>query len=620
MTNRILITHLAFIGENVPTAQVEFGPGVTIIRGPSDTGKSFIADSIDYMLGGSTLRTIPQSAGYSTILLGMKLPDGTQITLARGVKGGGFSLYEGKLTKLPENPPQRTLGEKHDARSENNLSNFLLAHLDISGRQLRRNQSNEKDSLSFRDLARLCVIDENQIQSPTPPPLSGQRTSETKEKSALKMLLLDEDDSALITVSKPAERKAVGKAKSEVLYQLLADARRKIEAHPSRQSLKDQLVLMESSISAASGAIESSSQARARIAQDLATVQNSLQDVRRRLRELQGLQSRFALLSEQYDLDIERLDMVHEAGGLLGYLSPGTCPFCGAEENHQKDTFGNTHGNLPFGSVIKGERAKTEGLRADIELAMEDLDSEAQRLKTREAALTQEIDDGQRAVRQADLDLRPHQSGLAELIGTRLSVETALVVHEQIYDLEELLKTVEFESKPVKAIAAEPLSVEAATGLSEHIQERLIAWGFPNADNVRFDRSDFDIVDDEQLRSAHGKGVRAVLHSAFTLALADHCFANDLPHPGFVVLDSPLVTYKPPKPGAEAETDEESKRRLDPSVIGRFYRDLQENVTAQVIVMENTDPPDELAVETSDIEFTASTEGRWGFLARSRKV
>ncbi len=84
---------------------------------------------------------------------------------------------------------------------------------------------------------------------------------------------------------------------------------------------------------------------------------------------------------------------------------------------------------------------------------------------------------------------------------------------------------------------------------SKAIGERLSAWQVPDGDEVRYDRDEQDLIAGDQLRSAHGKGVRAILHSAFTIGLAQYCFENDLPHPGFVVLDSPLVTYRPPKPG-----------------------------------------------------------------------
>ncbi|MDH6140375.1 hypothetical protein P3T35_002383 [Kitasatospora sp. GP30] len=48
------------------------------------------------------------------------------------------------------------------------------------------------------------------------------------------------------------------------------------------------------------------------------------------------------------------------------------------------------------------------------------------------------------------------------------------------------------------------------------------------------------------MRSSRGKGVRSVLHSAITTALARYCRDNDTPHTGFVVLDSPVVTYRDP--------------------------------------------------------------------------
>jgi hypothetical protein len=51
-----------------------------------------------------------------------------------------------------------------------------------------------------------------------------------------------------------------------------------------------------------------------------------------------------------------------------------------------------------------------------------------------------------------------------------------------------------------------------------------------------------DIIAGDQLRSAHGKGVRAILHAAFTLGLANYCTEREIPHPGFVVLDTPVLT------------------------------------------------------------------------------
>ncbi|WP_140323958.1 AAA family ATPase, partial [Vibrio parahaemolyticus] len=40
---------LAFTGPKKETASVSFGPGLNIIYGPSNTGKSSIVDAIDFM-------------------------------------------------------------------------------------------------------------------------------------------------------------------------------------------------------------------------------------------------------------------------------------------------------------------------------------------------------------------------------------------------------------------------------------------------------------------------------------------------------------------------------------------------------------------------------------------
>jgi hypothetical protein len=135
---------------------------------------------------------------------------------------------------------------------------------------------------------------------------------------------------------------------------------------------------------------------------------------------------------------------------------------------------------------------------------------------------------------------------------------------------------------------------------------------------IEYDRSENDIVADGQLRSGHGKGVRTVLHAAFTIALAQYCVAEGLPHPGFVVLDSPLVTYKPPKSGDEDLSDEAALLPRD--FTARFYasvEDLASNV--QVIVMENVNPPASQGEGLEDIEFSKSTSGslRYGFFPYS---
>jgi len=102
--------------------------------------------------------------------------------------------------------------------------------------------------------------------------------------------------------------------------------------------------------------------------------------------------------------------------------------------------------------------------------------------------------------------------------------------------------------------------------------------------------------------------MRAVLNAASLLGLAQYCLRNDLPHPGFVVLDSPLVTYKDPKnvPNLEDEA-------IPDTVVQASYKYLDSGFLGQCVVMENTEP-DDAVMAGKIIEFTGSSYERQGFV------
>lgn len=79
--------------------------------------------------------------------------------------------------------------------------------------------------------------------------------------------------------------------------------------------------------------------------------------------------------------------------------------------------------------------------------------------------------------------------------------------------------------------------------------------------------------------------MRSIIHAAFSTALVHYAMPHELPHPGFVVLDSPVLTYREPD-----EVDIE----LTHNVVEHFYPGLLDEDAAQVVVVENGDPPENL--------------------------
>jgi hypothetical protein len=325
--------------------------------------------------------------------------------------------------------------------------------------------------------------------------------------------------------------------------------------------------------------------------------------------EAAALRQRFALLQRQYESDLARLEMIAEAGNLLGYFRRGTCVFCGAEPSSQHLNMECEGDSTRFGLSVDSETRKTQDLLSDLRVTIASLDARTEALRTSMIATRRDALALQKGIEELDAKVNPEKGDLRELLDKRSEIEKHLALYEQVQTFEDMIRRLADETEAEVATAVAGLSLTAVREFSAEISKRLVEWGYPGAQSVRYDRSELDIIAGDQQRSAHGKGVRAILHASFTLALAQYCFDRELPHPGFVVLDSPLVTYRPPDQPKEVGDEPPG------GVVRAFYRDIQDNFDGQVIIMENTDPLEPLGPNALDIRFTKrGDDGRYGFM------
>lgn len=606
---RLTLTHLTFTGTNVPIASVEFSPHVTVIHGPSDTGKSYIVDAIDFVLGAKELKEIPERDGYSRILLGLELPSGDRVTLARAVDGGAIGLYRSDLRAEPQGPPDESLAAKHSATTASNVSRFLLEQVGLDEKRVRKNSRNETNTLSFRDLTKLCLIGETKMQAEEAPGISGNHVNKTKEASVLKLLLTGEDDSALEAVPSAEEQKRLRGARQEVVERMLGQLEGQLQDVAEPAELKEQLGKLNRAIEVHTTAVGDLTKQRGQLLADRTRIENEEQAHRVEYSDAATLRQRFDLLLKQYESDLARLEMISEVGNLLGYFRQGTCVFCGAEPASQHlnvDCEGDT---TSFGLAVESETLKTRGLHEDLLVTIHSLNARSETLREAIKTARKKSSRFQKEVEKLDVKITPHQGDLHDLLAKRSEVEKHLGLYDQVASLEAMIRQIAGETEAEVATAVAGLSLTAVREFSVEISKRLQEWGYPGAASVRYDRNELDIIAGDQQRSAHGKGVRAILHASFSLALAQYCFDRELPHPGFVVLDSPLVTYRPPDHSGDG--DEEPPE----GVVRAFYRDVQASFDGQVVIMENTDPLDPLAQDARDIPFTKRAgDGRYGFL------
>jgi hypothetical protein len=200
----------------------------------------------------------------------------------------------------------------------------------------------------------------------------------------------------------------------------------------------------------------------------------------------------------------------------------------------------------------------------------------------------------------------------AELADKRGEVREGLSLLKTITDAEARRMAIENSpEEPIASIVSEgDLPISVATSFARQFEKLLKAWHFPGAERVYFDPKARDLVINDKARAARGKGLRAITHAAFTITLLEYCREHKLPHPGFAVLDSPLLTYRAPE-GAE---DDLSGTDLNE----RFYDYLAETSDdRQIIIVENTDPPEKVRSRPQMEMFTKNPHsGRYGFFPR----
>ncbi len=211
------IRHLAFCGPNREPALVSFEAGLNVIYGASNTGKSFIVDAIDFMLGGKgPLRDIPERVGYDRILLAMETFDGQAFTIQRSANGGAFRIYDGLFSTTAPQGEGAEYAEQHNDRRDDNLSSYLLSKIGLNKKRLRRNKQNDTQSLSFRNLARLVIINEEEIIQQRSPLSDGTYTADTANTSVFKLLLTGVDDSSLVSTSSTKQEDTSREAQIEL--------------------------------------------------------------------------------------------------------------------------------------------------------------------------------------------------------------------------------------------------------------------------------------------------------------------------------------------------------------------------------------------------------------------
>lgn len=618
--SHIRIDRLAMTGPEKKTVYVSFVDGVNIVWGASNAGKSFVRKSIDYVLGGESFNLPKEGIGYDNFVLWVTTPKTGTVSLRRSVHGGDIYMGRGHVDAVVPGSTGyvETLKATHAPQSPN-VSKYILGESGFRPAMLLKNERAQKSPFSLRTLARYLIVNETRMIDEKSVLLAHSSTVTSEDKSLIKFLLTGVDGASVEEVRSGDQLRAARDGKVELLSSMADRLRQKIDRAISEEDIEDGL---ESTSRECANLLEVLSERQDRLDEfrnRARTLQDSIDGQEAAIAEVEALILRFEELRFIYASDADRLAGLEEGAFLFQKFTKMNCPLCGASPEHQS----HDHGL----ALVDGQRAAVEAELGKIERELHELrmatEEAREEVRLRRAYVDNLADEGvELNERIADAssaetsarELFADASAKMEALRKEQSSRRLLASYESEID-QILASPVNSRQRAANLDLSLDLTTSEANELSKVVKDVLRLWNYPGAEAVHFSSSDQDLVVDGKQRKDNGAGIRAILHSAFKVAVLLYCQQKHRPHPGFMILDAPLLAYRAAEETRYGSVSPEELQLRKADLAGNFYRHLHSlSGRAQFIVIENHKSDQDVVKPYPNHQFTLNPAlGRTGF-------
>ncbi|MBJ2147574.1 AAA family ATPase [Vibrio sp. IB15] len=604
------INKIELLGVDKPTAFLDFSKGLNVIVGPSNTGKSYVIQCLKYALGAKNKpKNIKQSKGYTDVKLTLEnqghltiitrnLTDGKKVIIEEIDKEGISTTEELKI---------------QHAKGFSNLSNYMLKKFELNDKLLLKGKEKlTKSSMSLRVLEQVLIMDEARIVGEHSPLGSGDKGDNTLEASFLRTLLTNLDDKEIETLIPKIKEFKENSAKINEL-QGIVDSVYSYETDvliSQKDELSQGLVSLEKKYSLINDMVTSHFTSSKTLIELREKVLKDIDLVSSQIREDKVLKSRFELLAKKYSSDKDRLIAISESTAQFQNYSYISCPTC--EQSISEDKEIDTEKMLSVLDSTFAEINKIDSKIEELKSAVLDLEdniiSNEENLK--ELNIEIESIDSKTKNCISKFDISDFNKTHLEIIENQrelYSVEHKINEKSRITDQ---IQSLTLKNKDLDVKYSQPEYSDDQIAFSKIVETILNRWGFPDYKPTTYDKATRDLVIGGSPRMDFGKGYRALSCSAYIIGLMEIMAER---HPQFVVLDSPITTFK--EADREAGDEISPEDEVSEDVIFSFYSDLCDSyLDKQIIVFENKEPDTSLIKNMKYTKFTRNKNyGRYGF-------
>ena len=602
---RFIIASKTESGERIGST-LDLAPGLNIVYGPSNTGKTLILDCVDFMLGGEARRLYKPALRIYAVTMILDV-DGAEVSLYRELDEKKNDIIV--ISKAPGiEGGTYTVGAKTKDKDTISSLWLKLMGIDKDVKIIRQIEDSMEQALTVRTFYHFFVINENRISGENSILKAGSQTYTknipvptitsliylAKELNYISPNGAPKTSSKIITVKRTTAQSivdgSVNAMRERETISIKSDDPRTVE------EIQTEINEILEQISAAEDSLQKTTD-RDQI------VTNQLIEITSAIAESTILKNRYNALRTQYESDMRRLTFIAEADIHKGKIPKlDHCPFCNGELPKEK-----TQSCL---DAAIAEADKIELRIKDLQYADEALSKEMDKLQSQREALVREQQQVQAAIRG---ELRPQVEALRD----KLAIFTAALEKAKAKEMlkhftevlnEQLLRIKNEDEFSNDFDVREKIREVLQEPLERLLTEILEKCNYDNYVGSRFDEDMCDVVVNGSEKLSQGQGFRAFLNSVMALAVQEMLNEFNMHMPHLLVMDSPILSLK------EREEDKGTEITSDSMRGGLFQYMIEHEKNRQTIILENEIPT--LDYSTANIiHFTRKVgDGRFGLI------
>lgn len=590
MDSRFYISKIRIEGENKKTVNIKLTKGLNVILGSSDCGKSHLYKIIYFVLGGSKApdeeQTIPESKGYNTYYLEITGKNKVYTLKRNRISKSKLYIYDTDIININDKTKVKDI-------TNSKISSELLKKLGIKERKVLH-RLDKIGNLTISNYKKLFFVNEDDVSAENQSPiLSVQHTEAARGRSIFKCFLDDSDYSSFNNQTSDEIVETSQQYTKEYIKTLLNEAEKR------QKTYEEQIKNLDTNVLNITTAYKRRDEIKNIITNFEIDINNLTEEKKKlndKLQQNQILYNRFLLLKEYCDNDLKRIDFIKEGNNQFNNLKDLNCPLCGcATEKKEIVNYEDVE------QAVNYERNKILTNLNDLNKSIDDVISDVDILKKEVNVIDDKINE---KLDNYKLNIEPelikNEATIAKYIDTQILIKNKenneQLIEKFKYDINNIKDIIIPEDEQANKLTLKDiLSSEETTNkislLEKEIQSLIKEWEIEldkdskqqNELLVEFDTDICDIKVNGRPRSSFGQGVRAILYTAFLVGFLKYCIKNNLQHPGFTVIDSPLTTYKKHKikNGKNEDLNKETHQL--------FYESLSKLINEQIIIIENSD-------------------------------